>query len=133
MLDHISLAVADYERSRAFYDEVLAVLGHRRVKEITDLPEYVAAGYGGSAHEPAFWIGASREPGPAPQPPDGQHVAFVATNRAMVDAFYAAALRAGASDNGPPGIRAHYHPNYYACYVIDPDGYHLEAVCHQPE
>ena len=77
MLDHISLAVADYERSWAFYDQVLAVLGHRRVMEITDAPEYVAAGYGASEHEPAFWIGGAREPGsPAPQPPDGQHVAF---------------------------------------------------------
>jgi catechol 2,3-dioxygenase-like lactoylglutathione lyase family enzyme len=72
VLDHISLAVADYERSRAFYHQVLAALGHRRVTETTDMPEYVAAGYGGSEHEPAFWIGASREPGsPVPQPRDG--------------------------------------------------------------
>ena len=79
MLDHISLAIADYERSRVFCDQVLAVLGHRRVMEIADTPEYVAAGYGGPEHEPAFWIGASREPGsPAPQPADGQHVAFAA-------------------------------------------------------
>jgi catechol 2,3-dioxygenase-like lactoylglutathione lyase family enzyme len=134
VLDHISLAVADYERSWAFYDQVLATLGHRRVMEMTDAPEYVAAGYGGSEHEPAFWVGGAREPGgPAPQPPDGQHVAFAAASRAMVDAFYEAALRAGATDNGPPGIRAHYHANYYACFVIDPDGYHLEAVCHRPE
>jgi catechol 2,3-dioxygenase-like lactoylglutathione lyase family enzyme len=134
MLDHISLAVAVYERSRSFYDQVLAVLGHRRVMEMTDVPEYVAAGYRASAHEPAFWIGASREPGsPAPKPPDGQHVAFAAANRAMVDAFYDAALRAGGADNGRPGLREQYHRNYYACYVIDPDGYHLEAVCHRPE
>src|SRR5690606_41720567 len=106
MLDHISLAVADYERSRAFYDEVLAVLGHRRVKEITDLPEYVAAGYGGAAHEPAFWIGASREPGPAPPPPDGQPGALAPAKRALGDALYAAALPAGASANGPPRIPA---------------------------
>jgi catechol 2,3-dioxygenase-like lactoylglutathione lyase family enzyme len=70
---------------------------------------------------------------PAPMPPDDQHVAFAATSRAMVDAFYEAALRAGGSDNGPPGLRKHYHPNYHACFVIDPDGYRLEAVCHQPE
>jgi catechol 2,3-dioxygenase-like lactoylglutathione lyase family enzyme len=134
MLNHISLAVADFERSRALYDQVLAVLGHRRVMEIADAPEYVAAGYGGSEHEPAFWIGASREPGsPGPKPPDGQHVAFAAVTRAMVDAFPEPALRARGTDNGPPGIREHYHPNYYACFAIDLDGYHIEAVCHRPE
>jgi hypothetical protein len=102
--------------------------------EIADAPDYVAAGYGAFEHEPAFWIGASRQPGsPAPKPPDGQHVAFAATSRAAVDAFYEAALRAGGTDNGPPGLREHYHPNYYACFVIDPGGYHIEAVCHRPE
>ena len=134
MLDHISLAVADFERARAFYDRALAALGHRRVMEITDAPEYVAAGYGASEHEPTFWIGASREPGsPAPQPPDGQHVAFTAATRALVDAFYQAALKAGGADNGPPSIRDHYHSNYYACFVIDPAGYHIEAVFHRSE
>lgn len=134
MLDHTSLAVADCGRSRAFYDQVLAVLGHRRVMEMTDTPEYVAAGYGASEDEPAFWIGAARAPGgPAPKPPDGQHVAFAAASRAAVDAFYEAALRPGGTDNGPPGLREHYHPNYYACFVIGPDGHHIEAVCHRPE
>jgi catechol 2,3-dioxygenase-like lactoylglutathione lyase family enzyme len=134
MLDHISLAVADFARSVAFYDRVLAALGHKRVMEISDAPEFVAAGYGGSEHEPAFWIGAARAAGgAAPQPPDGQHVAFAAGSRSMVDDFHAAALSAGGRDNGPPGLRAHYHPDYYACFVIDPDGYHIEAVCHRPE
>ena len=134
MLDHISLAVAEYERARAFYDRVLATLGHRRVMEITDQPEFVAAGYGGSQPEPGIWIGAGRGPGAsAPVPPDGQHVAFAAADRSAVDAFYRAALQAGAKDNGPPGIRAQYHPDYYACFVIDQDGHHLEAVCHRPE
>ena len=133
MLDHISLAVADYERSWAFYDQVLAALGHRRVMEITDAPEYVAAGYGASEHEPAFWIGGAREPGARRR---SRRMASMSPSprrsRAMVDAFYEAALRAGATDNGPPGIREHYHPDYYACFVIDPDGYHIEAVCHRP-
>ena len=134
MLDHISLAVADFERSTAFYDQALATLGHRRVMEITDQPDFVAAGYGGSEHEPGFWIGAGRVPGaPAPVPPDGQHVAFAAADRRMVDAFYRAALQADGRDNGPPGIREQYHPDYYACFVIDPDGHHLKAVCHRPE
>jgi catechol 2,3-dioxygenase-like lactoylglutathione lyase family enzyme len=134
MLDHISLAVADFERATAFYDPVLATLGHKRVMEIGDAPDFIAAGYGAAEHEPAFWIGASREPGaPAPQAPEGQHVAFVAADRGMVDAFHRVALEAGAADNGPPGIRAHYHPDYYACFVIDPDGHHLEAVCHRSE
>jgi catechol 2,3-dioxygenase-like lactoylglutathione lyase family enzyme len=126
--------VADFARSREFYDRVLAALGHRRVMEGGDVPDYVAAGYGASEHEPAFWIGAAREPGaPAPRSPDGQHVAFAAGSRAMVDAFYAAAMSAGGADNGPPGIRAHYHPNYYACFVLDPDGHHIEAVCRRPQ
>jgi catechol 2,3-dioxygenase-like lactoylglutathione lyase family enzyme len=134
MLDHISLAVADFARSAAFYDRVLATLGHRRVMDIADAPDFVAAGYGASEHEPAFWIGAARAPDhPAPQAPDGQHVAFAAADRGMVDEFHRVALEAGGKDNGPPGVRAHYHPNYYACFVIDPDGHHLEAVCHRPE
>ena len=133
MLDHISLAVSDFERSTAFYDGVLGTLGHRRVMEIDEAPDFVAAGYGASEHEPAFWIGASRDPAaPGPRAPDGQHVAFAAANRNQVDAFYRAALDAGGADNGPPGIRAHYHPDYYACFVIDPDGHHIEAVCHRP-
>ena len=68
-----------------------------------------------------------------PTTPDGQHIAFRAPDRAAVDAFYAAALAAGGRDNGPPGLRPNYHPDYYAAFVLDPDGHRLEAVCHRPD
>jgi catechol 2,3-dioxygenase-like lactoylglutathione lyase family enzyme len=132
LIDHISLAVRDLARPRAFYDRLLDVLGHHRVID-RDLPDYAWCGYGGGP-EPVFCIGAGK-PMPAlpPVPPDGQHVAFQAEDRAAVDRFHAEALAAGARDNGPPGIRTAYHPNYYAAFIIDPDGHHLQAVCHLPE
>ena len=134
MIDHLSLPVSDYALSRTFYDKALGALGCKVQMEVTDSPDYVGAGYGpGDLPEPAFWIGAGRDPGPAPVIPIGQHVAFKAGDRAGVDAFYAAALAAGGRDNGPPGLRPHYHPNYYAAFVLDPDGHRLEAVCHLPE
>lgn len=123
--------MADYERARAFYDACLGALGYAVAMEIADSPDIVACGYG-EGREPAFWIGAARRPGAAPVPPDGQHVAFVARDRAAVDAFHAAAVAAGGGDSGPPGLRPHYHPDYYAAFVIDPDGYRVEAVCHRP-
>ncbi|MDX1540549.1 MAG: VOC family protein [Geminicoccaceae bacterium] len=131
MIDHISLPVQDLDRSRAFYDRVLGALGHRRVID-QDLDDYVWCGYG-EGPEPVFCIGSGK-PGPAepPVPPDGQHVAFQAKDRPTVDRFHAESLAAGATDNGAPGLREHYHPNYYAAFVIDPDGHHLEAVCHTP-
>ncbi len=129
MIDHLSLAVFDLERSRNFYDCVLATLGHSRVMDLEE-HEYVACGYGASEHEPTFWIGASVGPALQPEPPMEQHIAFSAHNRATIDAFYNAALSAGGGDNGKPGLRPEYHPNYYATFVIDPDGYHIEAVCH---
>lgn len=128
MLDHIGFSVADYARSRVFYDAALAPLGFSRQMEVTkaETGDYEGAGYG-AAGEPAFWIGAG---GSAPL--TGRlHVAFKAADRAAVDAFYAAAMAAGATDNGPPGIRAHYHPNYYGAFVLDPDGHNIEAVCHK--
>ena len=134
MIDHLSLPVSDYALSRTFYDKALGALGCKVQMEVTDSPEHVGAGYGpADLPEPAFWIGAGREPGPAPATPLGQHVAFKAKDRAGVDAFHAAALAAGGRDNGPPGLRPHYHPNYYAAFVLDPDGHRLEAVCHLPE
>lgn len=134
MIDHLSLPVSDYALSRTFYDKALGALGCKVQMEVADSPDYVGAGYGpADLPEPAFWIGAGREPGPAPATPLGQHVAFKAKDRAGVDAFHAAALAAGGRDNGPPGLRPHYHPNYYAAFVLDPDGHRLEAVCHLPE
>jgi catechol 2,3-dioxygenase-like lactoylglutathione lyase family enzyme len=133
VIDHLSLPVSDYARSRAFYDKALGALGYKVAMEVTDSPEYVGAGYGDpGAPEPAFWIGASREPGPPPVTPEGQHVAFRAASRAAVDAFHCEALAAGGADNGAPGLRPHYHANYYAAFVLDPDGHRLEAVCHRP-
>jgi catechol 2,3-dioxygenase-like lactoylglutathione lyase family enzyme len=125
MLDHLGLTVSDFARGRAFFDAALAPLGIGVVMEVT--PEETGgsshAGYG-SDGKPYFWIGSA---GPAT---GSLHVAFVAADRASVDAFYAAALAAGGRDNGPPGIRAHYHPNYYGAFVLDPDGHNIEAVCH---
>ena len=127
MIDHISIGVTDFDRARAFYDAVLAPLGYRRVMDFGH-----AAGYGNG--HPAFWIGVS-EPmagapeGYAPVAPGG-HIAFVAPDRAAVDVFYRAALAVGGFDNGAPGLRPHYHPDYYAAFVLDPDGNRLEAVCH---
>lgn len=130
MLDHLSLPVTDYARSKAFYDAALGALGHGCVS-IQDEVEYIAAGYGESDPEPLFWIGAGKPPD-AIAPMIGHHIAFRAATHAQVDAFHAAALAAGGTDNGAPGLRPHYHAHYYAAFVIDPDGHHLEAVCHAP-
>ncbi|WP_029354805.1 VOC family protein [Bosea sp. 117] len=126
-LDHIGFTVADFARSLAFYRAALAPLGLSVVMEVS--PEET----GGTAHagfgagfKPFFWIGTGGVP------TGHVHVAFAADSRAMVDAFYAAAIAAGARDNGPPGVRTHYHPNYYGAFVLDPDGHNIEAVCHTP-
>lgn len=129
MIDHMGISVSDYARSKAFYDAVMPMIGAARCMEVTAEEtggSYEGAGYGVSG-KPSFWIGI----GGALQ--GRLHVAFVAPDRASVDAFYAAAMKAGATDNGPPGIRAHYHPNYYGAFVLDPDGHNIEAVCHRPE
>ncbi len=130
MFDHISLPVSDYARARAFYDVVMAALGHACVLE-QDEADYIAGGYGDDPDEPAFWVGAGKPPGTI-TPQYGQHIAFRAPDRAAVDAFHAAGLAAGGRDNGAPGLRPHYHPNYYAAFLIDPEGHHLEVVCHRP-
>ena len=134
MIDHVSLPVSDYLRSRAFYDKALGALGYKMAVEIADAPEFIGAGYGPETlPEPAFWIGASRQPAPPPVTPQGQHVAFQAPDREAVRRFHHAALSAGGRDNGAPGLRPHYHANYYAAFVLDPDGHRLEAVCHRPQ
>ncbi len=121
MIDHIGLEVADYARSRQFYAAALAPIGYAVVMEFGE-----AAGLG-SGGKPDFWISG----GSATRPP--MHVAFQCDDRAAVRAFYAAALEAGGTDNGPPGLRPDYHPTYYAAFVRDPDGNNIEAVCHRPE
>ncbi|MCA0257978.1 MAG: VOC family protein [Proteobacteria bacterium] len=127
MLDHIGFPVSDFARSVAFYDAVLAPLGARRIMEVTAEMTGGAAHAGYGVQKPDFWIGT----GDALK--GRLHVAFSAESRAAVDAFYAAAMAAGATDNGPPGLRPHYHPNYYGAFVLDPDGHNIEAVCHRPE
>ncbi len=128
MLDHIGFPVTDFERSRNFYARVLAPLGYEVLKEFDLSDETGPGGYAGfgTAGRPQFWIGTGK-------PLQGRlHVAFAAGDRAAVHAFYEAAMAAGASDNGPPGLRPHYHENYYAAFVIDPDGHNIEAVTHLP-
>ena len=127
MLDHIGLTVADYARSRAFFDAALKPLGVGVMMEVTaeETGGHAHCGYGADM-KPYFWFGTGGAP------TAGVHVAFAAKDRATVDAFYAAAMAAGGRDNGPPGIRAHYHPNYYGAFVLDPDGHNVEAVCHAP-
>lgn len=126
MIDHVSVVVSDFGRGRAFYDAALAPLGLRRLMEVGE----VGCGYG--AGHPGFWIGAAPAGAPAQATPVGVHIAFAAVDRAAVDAFYRAAMAAGGTCNGGPGLRPHYHPDYYAAFVCDPDGNRLEAVCHRP-
>jgi catechol 2,3-dioxygenase-like lactoylglutathione lyase family enzyme len=129
MLDHLTIAVTDYARSKAFYATALAPLGIRLVAEYG-----IYAGFGQESR-PFFWIEAktpefwtsAHKAGASPI-----HVAFNAKDRATVDAFYVAGIAAGATDNGPPGPRALYHPHYYGAFVLDPDGNNIEAVCHSP-
>lgn len=121
MLDHIGIEVSDYERSRAFYTEALKPLGMELLME----PVSGVGGFGLPADQkPFFWIAARGGPVVT-----GAHVAFAAPDTEVVDAFHAAALGAGAQDNGGPGKREIYHPNYYGAYVLDPDGNNVEAVC----
>jgi catechol 2,3-dioxygenase-like lactoylglutathione lyase family enzyme len=126
MLDHIGFPVSDYERSKAFYGKALAPLGYVLVMEVQqDASDAPAAGFGANG-KPDLWIGG-----------EGGldriiHVAITAEDRAAVDAFYQAAIAAGGKDNGAPGLRPHYHPNYYGAFVLDPDGHNIEAVCHAP-
>ena len=120
MIDHTGIGVADVGRSAAFYDAVLGALGLRRVRQ---LPEDVGSdGIGYGVDYPMFWIDRFHPHSVR------QHVAFAARNRDGVAAFHAAALRAGGTDNGSPGPRDHYRPNYYAAFVLDPDGNNIEAV-----
>lgn len=121
MIDHIGLTVHDVEKSKAFYLQALAPLGFELV---TEADGWVGIGPNGN---PEFWFG----PHDLAQRP--MHICFRAENRAQVDAFYQAALAAGGQDHGTPGIRQHYHENYYGAFVLDPDGHNLEAVCHDPE
>ena len=128
MLDHIGFAVSDYARSRAFYTKALAPLGYVPVMDVTreETGGYEGTGFGANGR-PYFWIGNGKTPS------GSLHVAFTAASRADVESFYKAAIAAGGRDNGSPGLRPHYHANYYGAFVFDPDGNNIEAVCHAPE
>lgn len=121
IIDHIGLAVSDYEMSKQFFCKALAPLGIEVVQEVQGW-----AGLGRSG-KPEFWFGQHSPPHAS------MHIAFVAESRAQVRAFHEAALQAGAEDNGAPGVREIYHPNYYGAFVIGPDGHNIEAVCHAAE
>jgi catechol 2,3-dioxygenase-like lactoylglutathione lyase family enzyme len=129
MIDHVGFAVTDLEASKAFYEAALAPLGITELMTVT--PEQTEAGGTaigfGKDEKPFFWIGDNEAVG------EGTHIAFTADTREQVDAFYRGALGAGGKDHGAPGIREHYHPNYYAAFVFDPDGMNIEAVCHRAE
>ena len=123
MFDHVGLNVTAYATSHAFYERMLAPLGYRVVMASD---EWKGAGFG-QGEKPEFWV-TERMP-----VTKGTHVSFSSPDRATVDAVYAAAMDSGGRDNGPPGLREHYHPTYYAAFVLDPDGNNIEAVCHLPE
>lgn len=128
MLDHVGIPVSDFARSKSFYMNVLKPLGYGLIIEVSS-PETGGnsqAGFGAGKHA-EFWIGAG-------EPLKGRvHFAFRAKTRQAVRAFYDAALKAGGTDNGAPGLRPHYHENYYGAFVLDPDGHNIEAVCHFAE
>ena len=119
MIDHVTVHCSDVKQSRAFFEKALAPLGYGVIMEFG---EHCGLGVGG---KPDLWLG--------PGTPPASHLAFRAANRAAVDAFHAAALAAGGTDNGTPGLRPEYHPTYYGAFVIDRDGNNIEAVTHAPE
>jgi catechol 2,3-dioxygenase-like lactoylglutathione lyase family enzyme len=128
MIDHVGFPVSDYARAKAFYTAALKPLGYTLITELTaehTESRSAASGFGMDG-KPEFWIGGE---GGLSLP---MHIAIASRDRAGVDAFYRAALAAGGKDNGAPGLRPQYHPNYYGAFVRDPDGHNIEAVCHAP-
>ncbi|GLQ88883.1 VOC family protein [Dyella flagellata] len=128
MIDHTGISVSDFEKSKAFYTQALSAIGYALLMEFpAEVTGHVDVAGFGEPLKPDFWISKG-----APNHPP-IHVAFRVSSRAMVDAFHRAALAAGGTDNGAPGIRPHYHEHYYGAFVLDPDGHNVEAVCHVPE
>lgn len=121
-IDHVALSVSDYDKAKKFYVATLKPLG---IKVISEFPTPGGNAMGMGKMKPILWISGGGKTTPR------AHIAFTAASRAEVDAFHAAAMKTGGSDNGPPGIRAHYHASYYAAFVLDPDGNNIEAVTHQ--
>ena len=128
MIDHVGFPVSDYARSKTFYEKALSPLGYLVIMEVQQNEhDAKACGFGfGPSGKPDFWIGGEGGLDRA------VHIAIAAKDRAAVDAFYRAAMAAGGKDNGAPGLRPHYHANYYGAFVLDPDGHNIEAVCHAP-
>jgi catechol 2,3-dioxygenase-like lactoylglutathione lyase family enzyme len=125
VIDHVGIRVSDFERSKAFYREALGVLGIRLLYDQSFGSEGSVAGYG--KERSSFFIASGR-------PLRGEtHLAFAAASRAEVNAFHSVAISMGGRDNGVPGLRPHYHADYYAAFVLDPDGNNVEAVCHKAE
>ncbi len=129
MIDHMGIAVSDIGRSRKFYEAALGALGMTVNMEVgPDQTESGGTALGfGARDEKIFWIADQERPG------EGTHVAFRVERREQVDAFHAAGVKAGGRDNGAPGLRPHYGPNYYAAFICDPDGANIEAVCYAEE
>ena len=132
MIDHTGVIASDFPKSKAFYAAALGAIGIAVVKEFpasvtgnTDVAGYGAPKTSTQELSPEFWL-ARGEPGSIPV-----HIAFRVSSRALVDAFYNAAIAAGGRDNGAPGLRPQYHPNYYGAFVLDPDGHNIEAVCRE--
>lgn len=128
MIDHTGVVASNFARSKEFYSKALSAIGYSLLAEFpasvtgnTDV-----AGFG-EPPKPDFWVSK----GSPNNPPI--HVAFRVGTRAQIDAFFKAAVAAGGRDNGPPGLRPHYHPNYYGAFVLDLDGHNIEAVCHSPK
>lgn len=125
MIDHTGVMVSAMERSKAFYEAALGAIGYELIAEYpAAVTGHTAVAGFGEGGKPDFWISE----GTPNHPP--LHVAFRVPTRTAVDAFHRAALAAGGRDNGAPGLRAHYHPDYYGAFVLDPDGHNVEAVCH---
>lgn len=130
-IDHVSIGVSNVKRAKEFYDAALAPLGIVVVMPVEIGGKLVGVGYGDQGH-PTFWIQLPIN-GQAASQGNGAHIAFAAPSRAAVDAFYLAALDKGGIEDGRPGLREDYHPNYYAAFVRDPDGNKIEACSHKPE
>ena len=128
MIDHTGISVADFERSKAFYSTALRAIGYQLLVQFpaATTGSVDVAGFG-EPPKPDFWLSA----GTPNKPPI--HVCFRVNTRQAVRDFHAAGLAAGGRDNGAPGLRPHYHPNYYGAFVLDPDGHNVEAVCHDAE
>jgi len=128
MIDHLGLDVRDLKISKDFYARILAPLGYNLLKEfpasMTGNVDVVGFGVEPKAD---FWLAQSS----GEMSPLHLHIAFLASSREIVDAFYEAGLAAGGKDNGPPGVREIYHPDYYGAFILDPDGHNIEAVCHK--